>query len=151
MKKQAILIFGFLLFTGIVFSQGLNKKIESIEINNIDSVKTRFLNLLDSNKDAKNEYLLGLYHFNKARKDLTKTGIGLVAFALPAMYINVNKENEGLVIALIGGLSLTLYYEISSIIHLKKAFKHYNKVYKITGVNPSSFISNKGIAKKVKN
>jgi len=132
MKKHVILIFGFLLFTGTVFGQALNKKIESIEINKLDSIQTSFLNLLDSNKDAKNEYLSGLYHFNKARKDLAKSLIVGVAFGVPAIYGNT--ENEGLVIALLGGLGLALYYDISSIKHSIKANKHFNKVYKITGL-----------------
>ena len=149
MKKQIILIFGFLLFTGNVFSQDANKKIESIEMNKLDSVKTSFLNLLDSNKDAKNEYLLGLHHFNKARKDLAKSLIVGVAFVVPAM--SVNTENEGLVIALLGGLGLSLYYDISSITHSIKANKHFNKVYKITGLKPPSPISKKGVSKKIKN
>jgi hypothetical protein len=149
MKKHIILIFGFLLYTGTVFSQDVNKKIESIEIKNLDSVKTKFLNLLDSNKAAKDEYLLGLYHFNKARKDLAKAGIGVVAFAVPVMYVNT--ENEGLVIALAGGLGLALYYDISSIIHSIKANKHFNKVYKITGFKPPSPISKKGVSKNNKN
>ena len=118
-------------------------------MNKLDSVKTSFLNLLDSNKDAKNEYLLGLHHFNKARKDLAKSLIVGVAFVVPAM--SVNTENEGLVIALLGGLGLSLYYDISSITHSIKANKHFNKVYKITGLKPPSPISKKGVSKKIKN
>ena len=151
MKKIFILTLGIILLTNSVFSQGIVRKRDSIESKKLDFIKSnlenskKFLNILDSNKEAKDEYLLGLHHYEKARKELGKAFIGIGAFAILSS-VSLSQENEGLGIASVGGLGMALFYDINSIIHSVKAIKHFKKSYKIAGVNPPNF----GIYKKDK-
>ena len=145
MKKQVILIFGFILFTGTIYSQGLNKKIDSVDFKKIDSVKTRlensikFLNLLDSNKEAKQEYLLSLRHDEKIRKASIIAAKGLAGFTILTA-VSLNQENESLAMAsFVGGLAAFFVYDITIVIHSIQSKKHLKKAYKLVGLNPPKY------------
>ena len=145
MKKQAILIFGFLIFTGAVFGQGLNKKIDSIDFKKIDSVKNRleysikFLSLLDSNKEAKQEYLLSLIHSEKIRKASSIAVKGFAGFTILTA-VSLNQDNESLAMAsFVGGLAALFVYDITIVIHSIQSKKHLKKAYKLVGLNPPKY------------
>jgi hypothetical protein len=141
MKKLFLFLFCSLQFIGDISSQNLNAKKDSNEskrleymYQNIQNSK-KFLNILDSNKEAKDEYLLGLSHLEKGRKHLGKALIGIGAFAILSS-VSINNENEPIGIASVGGLGVALYYDISSVIHSVKAMKHFKKAYKLAGMSP---------------
>ena len=141
MKKLFLFLFCSFQLIGNINSQNLNVKKDSNEIKRLEYVNLnlqdskKFLIFLDSNKEAKDEYLLGLYHLEKGRKHLGKAFIGLGAFAILSS-ISISQENEAIGIASVGGLGVALYYDILSIVHSLKAIKHFKKAYKVAGMTP---------------
>ena len=141
MKKLFLFLFCSFQLISNINSQNLNVKKDSNEIKRLEYLNLnlqnskKFLNILDSNKEVKAEYLLGLSHLEKGGKHLGKALIGLGAFAILSS-VAINNENEPIGIASLGGLGVALYYDITSIIHSVKAMKHFKKAYKLAGMSP---------------
>jgi hypothetical protein len=141
MKKLLLSLLCIILFIGVCNSQILKSNKDSKTINQLNYVKFNlqnsiiFLNKLDSNTKVKEEYLLGLQHYEKAKGHLGRALLGLVSSSVLAA-IAVNNENEVLGFTAVGGLVYTLYYDISSLVHSLKALKHFKKAYKLAGMIP---------------
>ena len=143
MKKLFLFLFCSFQLIGMINGQNLNVKKDSKEIKRLEYVNLnlqnskKFLIFLDSNKEAKDEYLQGLYHLEKGKKHLGKAIVGLGVFAILSS-VSISQENESIGIASLGGLGVALYYDISSIVHSVKAMKHFKKAYKIAGITAPS-------------
>jgi hypothetical protein len=141
MKKLLLSLLCIILFIGVCNSQILKSNKDSKTIGQLNYVKFNlqnsiiFLNKLDSNTKVKEEYLIGLQHYEKAKSHLGRALLGLVSSSGIAA-IAVNNENEVLGFTAVGGLVYTLYYDISSMVHSLKALKHLKKAYKLAGMIP---------------
>ena len=95
----------------------------------------KFQKILDSNKDVKAEYLLAIYHFQKSRRELGKSLIGLGLFGILGAVAGSN-ENESIGIVAVGALGYSLFSDIASLVHSVKAVKHFRNAYKLSGLPP---------------
>jgi hypothetical protein len=105
------------------------------ESENLENAR-KFLKIVDSNKDVKSEYLLGLYHFKKSRRELGKSLLGLGMFGILGAIASGN-EDETIGYVAVGALGYSLYTDLVSIIHTTKAMKHFNNAYKLAGISPA--------------